>query len=113
MKKIECFIRPEKMEPVKNALSELEIKGMSVYEVKGRGNQGGMWLTGRSGRYCVEWIDKIKLEIVVSSKVNIDQVIKTIIDKAQTGKEGDGKIFITPVENAIRIRTNEKGEDIL
>ena len=113
MKKIECFIRPEKMEPVKNALSELEIKGMSVYEVKGRGNQGGMWLTGRSGRYCVEWIDKIKIEIVVSSNVNIDQVIETIIESAQTGKEGDGKIFIIPVENAIRIRTNEKGEDIL
>ena len=113
MKKIECYIRPEKMEPVKNALSELKIKGMSVYEVKGRGNQGGMWLTGRSGRYCVEWIDKIKIEIVVSSKVNLDQVIETIIESAQTGKEGDGKIFITPVENAIRIRTSEEGEDIL
>ncbi|MFW9899644.1 MAG: P-II family nitrogen regulator [Candidatus Thorarchaeota archaeon] len=113
MKKIECFIRPEKVEPVKNALSEIGIKGMSIYEVKGRGNQGGIWLTGRSGRYCVDWIDKLKLEIVVSNKVNVNQVIETIIEKAQTGKPGDGKIFITPIESAIRIRTKEKGEDIL
>jgi len=113
MKKIECFIRPEKIEPVKEALSEMGIKGMSIYEVKGHGNQGGVWLTSRSGRYCVEWIDKLKLEIVVSSKVNIDQIVETIIEKAQTGKIGDGKIFITPVEEAIRIRTKERGEDIL
>jgi len=113
MKKIECFIRPEKIQQIKDALSEIGIKGMTIYEVKGRGYQGGMWLTGRSGKYCVEWIDKLKLEIVVSSKVNIDQIVETIIEKAQTGKIGDGKIFITPVEEAIRIRTKERGEDIL
>ena len=101
------------MEPIKEALSEMGIKGMSVYGVRGRGNQGGIWLTGRSGKYCVEWINKLKLEIVVSSKVNIDQIIETIIEKAQTGKPGDGKIFIYDIQEAIRIRTRERGEDIL
>lgn len=113
MKKIECFIRPEKIEPVKEALSEMGIKGMSIYEVKGHGNQGGIWLTSRSGKYCVEWIDKLKLEIVISNSVDIEKIISIIIEKAQTGKQGDGKIFITPVEQAIRIRTKEKGEIIL
>ncbi len=113
MKKIECFIRPEKIEPVKKAISEIGIKGMSIYEVKGHGNQGGIWLTSRTGRYCVEWIDKLKLEIVVSSGVDIEKIIDLIVEKAQTGKPGDGKIFITSVEQAIRIRTREKGEQIL
>jgi nitrogen regulatory protein P-II 1 len=113
MKKIECFIRPEKIQPVKDALFKIGIKGMSIYEVKGHGHQGGMWLSSRSGRYCVEWIDKLKLEIVVNSTVDIDKVVETIIEKAQTGKEGDGKIFIIPVEQAIRIRTKEKGEKII
>jgi len=113
MKKIECYIRPEKIEPVKEALSEIGIKGMSIYEVKGHGNQGGVWLTSRSGKYCVEWIDKLKLEIVVNGDINIEKVIDAIINNAQTGKPGDGKIFITPVEQAIRIRTKEKGEQIL
>ena len=113
MKKIECFIRPEKIEPVKEALSNIGIKGMSIYEVKGHGNQGGIWLTSRSGRYCVEWLDKLKLEIVVKSDVDIDKIVSIIVDKAQTGKPGDGKIFITLVEQAIRIRTKEKGEQIL
>ena len=113
MKKIECFIRPEKIEPVKEALSEIGIKGMSIYEVKGHGNQGGIWLTSRSGKYCVDWIDKLKLEIVINNGVDIDQIIEIIIEKAQTGKHGDGKIFIIPVEQSIRIRTKEKGEMIL
>jgi len=113
MKKIECFIRPEKLEAVKEGLFEKGIKGMSVHEVKGHGNQRGITLVGRSGEYCVEWIDKLKLEIVVNEKVNIDEIIADIIEKAQTGKPGDGKIFILPVENAIRIRTKEEGENIL
>jgi nitrogen regulatory protein P-II 1 len=113
MKKIECFIRPEKLEVVKEGLFEKGIKGMSVYEVKGHGNQRGIKFMGRASEYCVDWIDKLKLEIVVSEKVNIDEILDIIIKKAQTGKLGDGKIFITPVETAIRIRTNEKGEDIL
>ena len=106
-------MRPEKLEPVKAALFEKGIKGMTIYEVKGHGNQRGIRLVGRAGEYCVEWIDKIKLEIVVSNNINIEDIVNTIIDKAQTGKQGDGKIFIVPVENAIRIRTNEKGDSIL
>ncbi|MFX1375209.1 MAG: P-II family nitrogen regulator [Promethearchaeota archaeon] len=113
MKKIECFIRPEKLEVIKEGLFEKGIKGMSVYEVKGHGNQRGIKLVGRTGEYCVEWIDKLKLEIIVSEKANIDEIIDTIIEKAKTGRLGDGKIFIIPVETAVRIRTKEKGEDIL
>jgi nitrogen regulatory protein P-II 1 len=113
MKKIECFIRPEKVQPVKDALTEKGIKGMSIYQVKGRGNQGGIWVTGRSGKYCVQWIDKIKLEIVLSDNTNVEEIVNIIIEKARTGKPGDGKIFITPVEDAIRIRTKERGEKIL
>ena len=113
MKKIECYIRPEKLEPVKAGLFEKDIKGMSFHEVKGHGSQRGIKLVGRTGEYCIEWIDKIKLEIVVSDKVNIDEIIDVIIENAKTGQPGDGKIFITPVEKAIRIRTKESGEDIL
>jgi len=113
MKKIECYIRPEKLEPVKEGLFEKGIKGMSIHEVKGHGNQRGIKLVGRSGEYCIEWIDKIKIEIVVSDQVNIDEIVDVIIEKAQTGQPGDGKIFIVPVERAIRIRTKEKGESIL
>jgi nitrogen regulatory protein P-II 1 len=113
MKKIECFIRPEKLELVKEGLFEKGIKGMSIYEVRGHGNQRGILLSGRAGQYCVEWIDKLKMEIVVSDEVDLDEIIETIISNAQTGKPGDGKIFIVPVEEAIRIRTKERGEEIL
>ncbi|MFX1573765.1 MAG: P-II family nitrogen regulator [Promethearchaeota archaeon] len=113
MKKIECFIRPEKLEAIKSGLFEKDIKGMSIHKVKGHGHQRGIKLVDRSGKYCIEWIDKLKLEIVVSEKINIDEIVDTIIEKAQTGKPGDGKIFIMPIETAIRIRTREKGDDIL
>lgn len=113
MKKIEAFIRPEKLEPVKEALHDKGIQGMSIYQVKGHGTQKGIKLMGRAGEYCLPWIDKLKIEIVISSKVNIDEIIEAIIDSAATGKHGDGKIFITPVESAIRIRTKERGEEIL
>ncbi len=113
MKKIEAFIRPEKLEAVKSALFEKGIKGMTIHEVKGHGNQRGIKLVGRSGEYCVEWIDKLKLEIVISSKINVEDIINTIIEKAQTGKIGDGKIFISSIEEAIRIRTKERGDSIL
>jgi nitrogen regulatory protein P-II 1 len=113
MKKIECFIRPEKLEVVKEALFDKGIKGMSIYEVRGHGKQKGILFTGRAGQYCVEWIEKLKMEIVVSNKVNIDEILDVIIEKAKTGNPGDGKIFIIPVEDAIRIRTKERGEEIL
>lgn len=113
MKKIECFIRPEKLEAVKSGLFDKGIKGMTIHEVKGHGHQRGIKLVGRAGEYCIEWIDKLKLEIVISDKVDLDEIIDKIIEEAQTGKPGDGKIFIVPVENAIRIRTRESGENIL
>lgn len=113
MKKIECYIRPEKLEPVKDGLEEIGVQGISIHKVKGHGAQKGITLVGRSGSFCVEWIDKLKLEMVVSDTVDIDNVIDIIIEKAKTGKIGDGKIFITPVSDAIRIRTKERGESIL
>lgn len=113
MKKLECYIRPEKLEAVKSALFKIGVKGMSITEVKGHGNQKGIVLVGRAGEYCVEWIDKLKLEMVVPESKDIEKIIDTIINVATTGKPGDGKIFITPVEDAIRIRTKERGEEIL
>ena len=113
MKKIEAFIRPEKLDLIKDALHEKGIKGMTVHDVKGHGTQKGIKLMGRSGEYCLPWIEKLKLEIVVSERVNLEEIIDTIVENGKTGKPGDGKIFITPVENAIRIRTRESGEDIL
>lgn len=113
MKKIEAYIRPEKLEPVKVALFEKGIKGMTIHEVKGHGNQRGIKLVGRTGEYCVEWIDKLKLEIVVGEITDLEDIINTIVEKASTGKIGDGKIFITPVDDAIRIRTKERGESAL
>jgi nitrogen regulatory protein P-II 1 len=113
MKKLECYIRPEKLEPVKEGLFEKGIKGISITQVKGHGNQRGIKLIGRAGEYCVEWIDKLKLEIVIPDKKNMEEIINTIIEKATTGKPGDGKIFICPIEDAIRIRTRERGENIL
>jgi len=113
MKKIECFIRLEKLEHVKKGLFKLGIRRMNIYEVKGHGNQRGIKLTGRAGDYIVEWIDKLKIEIVVSEDKNINEIIDVIIQNAKTGKPGDGKIFIIPVIDAIRIRTKERGENML
>lgn len=113
MKKIEAFIRPEKLDSVKDALHQIGVKGMTIHQVRGHGAQKGIKLVGRSGEYCLPWIDKLKLEIVISSSMKVDDVVEAIISAATTGKPGDGKIFITPVEEAIRIRTREKGEDIL
>jgi nitrogen regulatory protein P-II 1 len=113
MKKIECFMRPEKLEPVKEALFELGIRGMTIYEVKGHGHQRGMKFMGRAGEYCVEWIDKLKLEIVVNGKQDVETIIETIRTIAATGNPGDGKIFISTIEDAIRIRTGERGESVL
>lgn len=113
MKKLECYIRPEKLEAVKKALFDMEIRGMSITEVKGHGRQRGIKLVGRTGEYCVEWIDKLKLEIVLNGSQDIEKVIETIIQNASTGNPGDGKIFVLPVEQAIRIRTGERGDTVL
>ena len=113
MKKVECFIRPEKLELVKSGLFEKGIRGMSIHEVRGHGMQRGIKLVGRAGEHSIDWIDKLKIEFVINNNVNLEEIIETIIEKAQTGKPGDGKIFITSVEEAIRIRTKERGENIL
>ncbi|TFG05001.1 MAG: P-II family nitrogen regulator [Promethearchaeota archaeon] len=113
MKKLECFIRPEKLEPVKEALFAIGIRGMSISQVRGHGQQKGIKLVGRTGEYCVQWIDKLKLEIVINESQKVDEIIDVIVKNAATGNLGDGKIFIIPVEEAIRIRTGERGDTVL
>ncbi|MHA1271728.1 MAG: P-II family nitrogen regulator [Candidatus Helarchaeota archaeon] len=110
IKKIECFIRPEKLEPVKMGLFQLGICGMTIYEVKGHGRQRGIKFKGRAGEYYVEWIDKLKLEIVIDDSINLDDIINVIIENAKTGNHGDGKIFVSHIDDSIRIRTGERGE---
>ena len=106
MKKIEAILRPEKLNTVKSALEEIGVMGMTVYEVKGRGEQKGLEFTHRAGKYRVDLLSKTKIEIVVDDAM-ADTVINKIIESAKTGEIGDGKIFVTPVERAIRIRTGE------
>jgi nitrogen regulatory protein P-II 1 len=109
MKKIEAIIKPFKIEEVKDALSELGIEGMTVTEVKGFGRQKGHTEIYRGSEYTVDFLPKIKLELVVADAV-VDAAIKAIIEAAKTGKIGDGKVFVFPVENAVRIRTGETGD---
>ncbi len=110
MKKIEAIIKPFKLEDVKAALSEIGIQGMTVTEVKGFGRQKGHTEIYRGSEYTVDFVPKVKLEIVVDSS-RLDQVVHTIVKTANTGKIGDGKIFVLPVEEAVRIRTGERGND--
>ena len=112
MKKIEAIIKPFKLDDVKEALNDIGIHGMTVYEVKGYGRQKGHTEIYRGAEYAVDFIPKIKIEIVVEAG-RAAQVAETIRLAAQTGKIGDGKIFISPVEEAIRVRTGEKGPDAI
>jgi nitrogen regulatory protein P-II 1 len=109
MKKIEAIIKPFKLEEVKDALSELGIEGMTVTEVKGFGRQKGHTEIYRGSEYTVDFLPKIKLEVVLADSL-IESAVKAIINSAKTGKIGDGKIFILDVDEAIRIRTEETGE---
>jgi len=109
MKKIEAIIKPFKIEEVKDALSELGIEGMTVTEVKGFGRQKGHTEIYRGSEYTVDFLPKIKLELVLADNV-VESAIKAIVEAAKTGKIGDGKVFVLPVENAIRIRTGETGD---
>jgi nitrogen regulatory protein P-II 1 len=109
MKKIEAIIKPFKMEDVKEALAEVGIEGMTVSEVKGFGRQKGHTEIYRGSEYTVDFLPKVKVEIVVSDSM-LDKAIQAISSAAKTGKIGDGKIFVLPIENAIRIRTEETGE---
>jgi nitrogen regulatory protein P-II 1 len=112
MKKIEAIIKPHKLEEVKEALNEIGIKGMTVTEIKGYGRQKGHKEIYRGAEYQVDFMPKVKIEIVVE-KDQADQVVETIVKSARTGKIGDGKIFILPVEEVIRIRTGERGESAI
>jgi nitrogen regulatory protein P-II 1 len=109
MKKIEAIIKPFKIEEVKDALSEIGIEGMTVTEVKGFGRQKGHTEIYRGSEYTVDFLPKIKLEVVLADNA-VESAIKAIVAAAKTGKIGDGKVFVLPVENAIRIRTDETGE---
>jgi len=109
MKKIEAIIKPFKLEDVKDALGEIGIEGMTVTEVKGFGRQKGHTEIYRGSEYTVDFLPKIKLELVLAEK-QVDAAVAAISKAAKTGKIGDGKIFVSSVEQAVRIRTDEKGE---
>ena len=112
LKKVEAIIKPFKLDEVKEALNEIGIQGITISEVKGFGRQKGHTELYRGAEYVVDFIPKIKLEIIVSDTI-LPQVIEAIEKSAKTGRIGDGKIFVTPVEAVIRIRTGETGEDAL
>lgn len=112
MKKVEAIIRPEKVDSVRVALEEKGILGMTVTEVSGRGHHKGIALQWRVGEYRVEFLPKLKLEIICKDE-DCSVVIDTICQAAQTGKVGDGKIFVLPVDNAVRVRTGEGGEEAI
>ena len=109
MRKIEAIIKPFKLDEVKDGLNGIGIQGMTVTEVKGFGRQKGHVELYRGAEYDISFIPKVKIEVVVGEKM-VDQVVSTILEKAKTGKIGDGKIFVTKIEEIIRIRTGEKGE---
>ena len=110
MKKIEAIIKPFKLEEVKEALAEVGIQGMTVTEVKGFGRQKGHTEIYRGSEYTVDFLPKVKIEVVLTDDM-VDSAIEAIIWAARTDKIGDGKIFVSPVEQAIRIRTGETGDD--
>jgi len=112
MKKIEAIIKPFKLEEVKEALSSIELTGMTVSEVKGYGRQQGHSELYRGAEYVVDFLPKIKIELVVNDDI-VDDVLKIIVENAKTGKIGDGKIFVTNVEKSLRIRTGETDNEAL
>ena len=112
MKKVEAIIRPFKLDEVKDALSEVGIQGMTVTEVKGFGRTGGKKEVYRGSAYVVDFVPKVKVEVVVPDGMVWD-VINAIERSAKTGGIGDGKIFVVPIEEAVRIRTGERGEDAI
>ncbi len=107
MKKIEAIIKPFKLDDVKDALQKLGIQGMSITEIKGYGRQKGHVELYRGAEYDVAFVPKIKIEVIVADEM-VEKAVETVIGAAQTGKIGDGKIFVLPVEQAVRIRTGER-----
>ena len=112
MKKIEAIIKPFKLDEVKEALQEIGVQGLSVIEVKGFGRQKGHTELYRGAEYIVDFLPKVKIEVVLDDD-QVDDAIKAIVDSAKTDKIGDGKIFVSSVEQALRIRTGETGSDAL
>ena len=112
MKKVEAIIKPFKLDDVKEALNEIGIQGMTITEVKGYGRQKGHKEIYRGAEYVVDFIPKIKVEVVIENEW-VDKVTAKIREAAQTGKLGDGKIFVINIEEAIRVRTGEKGKDAI
>ncbi len=112
MKKIEVIIKPFKLEDVKEALVEIGITGMTVSDVKGYGRQQGHSELYRGAEYVVDFLPKIKIDVVVKDEM-VDETIKVIVESAKTGKIGDGKIFVSSLEEVVRIRTEEKGSEAI
>jgi len=112
MKKIEAIIKPFKLEDVKEALSSLGVEGMTVLEVKGFGRQKGHTEIYRGSEYTVDFLPKIKIELVLADSL-VPQAVDAIVKAAKTGKIGDGKVFVSAIENAVRIRTEETGEQAI
>ena len=112
MKIVSAVIKPFRLDDVRSALSDIGINGLTVYEVKGFGRQKGHTELYRGAEYVVDYIPKVKIEVAVDDEL-VDQVIDSIIDSARTGKIGDGKIFVTNLENVVRIRTGESGSSAL
>ncbi len=112
MKIVAAIIKPFRLDDVRMALSDIGVKGLTVYEVKGFGRQKGHTELYRGAEYVVDYIPKVKIEVAIEDD-QVDAVVDAIIEAAKTGKIGDGKIFITPVENVIRVRTGETGASAL
>jgi nitrogen regulatory protein P-II 1 len=112
LKKIEAIIREDKVNDVQNALNEIGIVGLNMFEVRGHGRQGGVQLVGRAGTYQVNMLPKIQVNIVLNDR-NLDIAIEAILKSAYTGEPGDGIIFVTPVEDVIRVRTRERGQEAM
>ena len=112
MKKIEAIIKPFKLDEVKDALSEIGLKGITVIEAKGFGRQKGHTELYRGAEYIVDFLPKVKLEIVVDDEM-LDRAVEAIQTAAHTGRIGDGKIFILPIEDVVRVRTGERGHDAI
>jgi len=110
MKKIEAIIRPFKLDDVREALSEIGVRGMTLTEVKGYGRQKGHTELYRGSEYKIDFLPKIKIEIIAAEAM-VDNIVSTIVKAARTGQVGDGKIFVSPVDDVIRVRTEESGED--
>jgi len=113
MKKIEAIVREERLEAIRIALEKQGYFGMTITEASGRGRQKGLTLQWRAGEYCIDFLPKIKIEVVILDE-DVPRVLNAIITNAKTGEErGDGKVFIIPVENAVRVRTGEMGENAI